>query len=358
MATRKGATKTDARGRRFRWNGRKWVQIKAQGNGRNTTSSRNRSARQNRSNATVTRDNTRTSTGSARVTGGERPQLPPASQTRSGSGTNNRPGRRTTGQGGNPVRTRAAVTRDQPRVRTNTATVTGGKETKALPPAKPKALPPAKPTTTGPSKAALDAATKRALASQRIGTPGLLGGGMLALDGISTASDLIQSIARGEGYGAIPRLLQQGGKADLNSTGSGRQYALPAQPQATPRRPMGNIPPSEGTGGVAETLLGYGAGARAGQPPAPLSVQQPSQPVNEGMTPTGGSMPAPAPSSAPSQANQFAGMSEAELMRVWAAKFPGLAAKLTDDDYGMEFLETPQQRRRRMMKGYPGNQNY
>ena len=118
---------------------------------------------------------------------------------------------------------------------------------------------------------------------------------------------------------------------------------------------MSSIPPSEGTGGAAEMALGYGAG----QPqPAPLSVQQPSAPVNEPGTPTGGSMPAPAPSSAPSQANQFAGMSEADLMRVWAQNFPGLAAKLTDDDYGIEYLETPEQRRRRMMKGYPGNRNY
>ena len=54
MATRKGATKTDSRGRRFRYDGRRWEQIKATGNGNNTTSARNRSARQRRSNATVT----------------------------------------------------------------------------------------------------------------------------------------------------------------------------------------------------------------------------------------------------------------------------------------------------------------
>lgn len=80
MATRTGATKTVG-GKRYRYNGTKWIQIKATGNV-TPTSSRNRSARSNRSNATVTNDSNRqrrggvrtttdtqrTSTGSAKVT--------------------------------------------------------------------------------------------------------------------------------------------------------------------------------------------------------------------------------------------------------------------------------------------------
>lgn len=104
MATRKGATKTVS-GKRYRYNGTKWVQIKATGNVKPTSSS-NRSARSNRSNATVTNssnrqrrggvktttDTQRTSTGSARVT--TKPKaLPPG--TRGGAlATTNSPRRR------------------------------------------------------------------------------------------------------------------------------------------------------------------------------------------------------------------------------------------------------------------------
>ena len=96
--TRVGATKPGPKGTRLRWNGTKWVQIKASGSGGNTTSSRNRAARQNRSNANVSSSNresrstaiTRTNNSSLAVRGGEvantgatgprgmRPRLPPA----------------------------------------------------------------------------------------------------------------------------------------------------------------------------------------------------------------------------------------------------------------------------------------
>lgn len=80
MATRKGATKTVS-GKRFRYNGTKWVQITGKGNA-TTTSSSNRasrsknasntpttdSGRANRGGSRVTSDTTRTSTGSAKVT--------------------------------------------------------------------------------------------------------------------------------------------------------------------------------------------------------------------------------------------------------------------------------------------------
>lgn len=71
MATRKGATKTVS-GKRYRYNGTKWVQIKATGNV-TPTSSRNRSARSKVSNARVT-GTTRNTSGSAssRVTGGQK----------------------------------------------------------------------------------------------------------------------------------------------------------------------------------------------------------------------------------------------------------------------------------------------
>tara|TARA_B100000073_G_scaffold300042_1_gene266272 strand:- start:245 stop:1561 length:1317 start_codon:yes stop_codon:yes gene_type:complete len=55
--TKIGATKPGRRGQRLRWNGKKWVPIKATGRGGNTTSSRNRSQRQSRSNANVTTSN-------------------------------------------------------------------------------------------------------------------------------------------------------------------------------------------------------------------------------------------------------------------------------------------------------------
>ena len=99
MATRKGATKTVG-GKRFRYNGTKWVQIKATGNVTPTSSS-NRSTRSNKSTARVT-DNTnrpsrggtrtttdtqRTSTGSARVT--TKPKaLPPGNRGGALSGSN------------------------------------------------------------------------------------------------------------------------------------------------------------------------------------------------------------------------------------------------------------------------------
>jgi len=96
--TKVGATKPGPKGTRLRWNGKKWVQIKASGSGGNTTSSRNRAARQNRSNANVSSSNresrstaiTRTNNSSLAVRGGEvantgatgprgmRPRLPPA----------------------------------------------------------------------------------------------------------------------------------------------------------------------------------------------------------------------------------------------------------------------------------------
>jgi|TARA_R100000084_G_C4638459_1_gene142411 hypothetical protein len=96
--TRVGATKPGPKGTRLRWNGKKWVQIKATGSGGNTTSSRNRAARQNRSNANVSSSNresrstaiTRTNNSSLAVRGGQvantgsigprgmRPRLSPA----------------------------------------------------------------------------------------------------------------------------------------------------------------------------------------------------------------------------------------------------------------------------------------
>ena len=99
MATRKGATKTVG-GKRFRYNGSKWVQIKATGNVTPTSSS-NRSARSNKSTAQVTdnanrpsrggirttTDTQRTSTGSARVT--TKPKaLPPGKKGGALSGSN------------------------------------------------------------------------------------------------------------------------------------------------------------------------------------------------------------------------------------------------------------------------------
>ncbi len=103
MATRKGAT-TTVGGKRYRYNGTKWVQVKATGNV-TPTSSRNRSARSRSSSANVTNDNNRprrggnrtttdtqrTSTGSARVT--TKPlALPPG--TKGGALASTKPGRR------------------------------------------------------------------------------------------------------------------------------------------------------------------------------------------------------------------------------------------------------------------------
>ena len=105
MATRKGATKTVS-GKRFRYNGTKWVQITGKGNA-TTTSASNRAARSknasntpttdsgraNRGGSRVTSDTTRTSTGSAKVT--TKPNaLPPGNRGGALATTNNRPRRR------------------------------------------------------------------------------------------------------------------------------------------------------------------------------------------------------------------------------------------------------------------------
>ena len=135
MATRKGATKTVG-GKRFRYNGTKWVQIKATGNVTPTSSS-NRSARSNKSTARVT-DNTnrpsrggtrtttdtqRTSTGSARVT--TKPKaLPPATKGGALATT------RSTGSGG---RRRGNTTTNPPSSGTRTGSPGSGSTPKALP---------------------------------------------------------------------------------------------------------------------------------------------------------------------------------------------------------------------------------
>lgn len=104
MATRKGATKTVS-GKRFRYNGTKWVQITGKGNVTPTSSSnrasRSKSAtntpttdsgRTNRGGSSVTSDTTRTSTGSAKVT--TKPKaLPPGTKGGALATTNNRPRR-------------------------------------------------------------------------------------------------------------------------------------------------------------------------------------------------------------------------------------------------------------------------
>lgn len=128
MATRKGATKTVG-GKRFRYNGTKWVQIKATGNVTPTSSS-NRSARSNKSTAQVTDNNNRprrggtrtttdtqrTSTGSARVT--TKPlTLPPG--TKGGALSAPAP----TGSGG---RRRGNTVTNPPSSGTRTATGRGG----------------------------------------------------------------------------------------------------------------------------------------------------------------------------------------------------------------------------------------
>ena len=101
MATRKGATKTVG-GKRYRYNGSKWVQIKATGNV-TPTSSRTRNRRSSSSTVTndsnrprrggtrTTTDTQRTSTGSAKVT--TKPKaLPPGNK--GGALATTKPGRR------------------------------------------------------------------------------------------------------------------------------------------------------------------------------------------------------------------------------------------------------------------------
>ena len=80
MATRKGATKT-VDGKRLRWNGTKWVQIKAQGNVTPTSSS-TRASRSKNSTNTPTSDSTRTNRGGSSVTTNTRRTAKPTTPTR------------------------------------------------------------------------------------------------------------------------------------------------------------------------------------------------------------------------------------------------------------------------------------
>ena len=80
MATRKGATKTVS-GKRFRYNGTKWVQIKSQGNVTPTSSS-NRASRSRNSTNTPTTDSGRTNRGGSSVTTNTRRSVTPKSPTK------------------------------------------------------------------------------------------------------------------------------------------------------------------------------------------------------------------------------------------------------------------------------------
>ena len=411
MATRKGATKTDSRGRRFRYDGRRWVQIKATGNGNNTTSARNRSARQRRSNATVTdSDNRRssqssrsnrvtnaeprTSTGNARVTGlnaqqrrrlprgqrggdlarqgGERVStgrraLPPASSTSLGSGTNQRiNGTRTQGQGGNPRSTGARVTSsdNQSSRRSGSSTQqrggqggsrrTGGQRRLTGQGQRPQ-LPAGRNSTnssqssSSPSRGN-DSGNRFRAGNERNrtgtggrstvgrggrGTPGLgaptslggkvIGGAGLILQAADIAQDLVNSIGRGEGYGAIPGLLQQVTQGP-NTRAQNGGFAGP-----------GGNPDGSGQGQAQQQRFPSGMADMSGDailPTAPLSVQEPSAPINGGNTPAPIPMAAPAASGGVRDTSVYDSMTADQKMAAWAELFPLLAAKVKPGQAG------------------------
>ena len=451
MATRKGATKTDSQGRRFRYDGRRWVQIKATGNGNNTTSARNRSARQRRSKATVTdSDNRRssqssrsnrvtnseprTSTGNARVTGlnaqqrrrlprgqrggdlarqgGERVStgrraLPPASSTSLGRGTNQRiSGTRTQGQGGNPRSTGARVTSSDNQSSRGSGSSTqqrggqGGSRRLTGQGQRPQLSAGQSTRSSSAPSRGNDSGNQFRAGNERnrtgtggrstVGrggarTPGLgaptslggkvLGGAGLILQAADIAKDLFNSIGRGEGYGAIPGLLQQVTQGP-NTRAQNGGFAGP-----------GGNPDGSGQGQAQQQRFPSGMADMSGDPILPTASQAPQRlPVES----YGGNVPAPIPMAAAAASggvsqgpdtSVFDGMSAEQKMAAWAELFPLLASKVTPGQSGYDVInpsgppveqpnpamtgegvprmqETSEQRRRRMMRGYPGNMNY
>ena len=426
MATRKGATKTDSRGRRFRYDGRRWVRIKATGNGNNTTSARNRSARQGRSNATVTNSDNRrssqssrsnrvtnagqrTNTGNGRVTGlnaqqrrrlpvgqrggdlarqgGERVStgrraLPPASSTSLGRGTNQRiSGTRTQGQGGNPRSTGARVTSSdnqssrgsgsstQQRGGQGGSRRTGGQRRLTGQGQRPQL--PAGQTRSGGSNQfrANGRGTYGRGGNPALGAPAtaagkLLGGVGLAADFINTSRDLAASLQRGEGYAAIPGLLQramqprpdaptlppvppqEAAAAAARSSNerdpeSGLPLNRPDKPQV--EREIIGVDSESGlpiygpkvTNSVPEGYTGMAdMSGDAILPTAPLSAQQPSAPINGGNTPAPIPMAAPAASGGVRDTSVYDSMTADQKMAAWAELFPLLAAKVKPGQAG------------------------
>ena len=481
MATRKGATKTDSQGRRFRYDGRRWVQIKATGNGNNTTSARNRSARQGRSNATVTNSDNRrssqssrsnrvsnsgqrTNTGNARVTGlnaqqrrrlprgqrggdlarqgGERVStgrraLPPASSTSLGRGTNQRiSGTRTQGQGGNPRSTGARVTSSDNQSSRGSGSSTqqrGGQGGS-------RRLTGQGQTTQGgrtPGDGNVSARRAQAAGRQEAARQGSRNSGVrTGQPGSSTRSSAggssagrtrggnplnnlwVEARRRGINPGAIgdrvaPNLTvgKLGGTATALSLLQQALMALPgplgrsqrqsAQEMADRRQEAGDIGMQKGRellenigfidrpteySGMAD-MSGDPILPTPGDPILPMASQAPQRlPVES----YGGNVPAPIPMAAAAASggvsqgpdtSVFDGMSAEQKMAAWAELFPLLASKVTPGQSGYDVInpsgppveqpnpamtgegaprmqETPEQRRRRMMRGYPGNMNY
>ena len=483
MATRKGATKTDSQGRRFRYDGRRWVQIKATGNGNNTTSARNRSARQRRSNATVTdSDNRRssqssrsnrvtnseprTSTGNARVTGlnaqqrrrlprgqrggdlarqgGERVStgrraLPPASSTSLGRGTNQRiSGTRTQGQGGNPRSTGARVTSSDNQSSRGSGSSTqqrggqGGSRRLTGQGQRPQ-LPAGQSTrsSSAPSRGN-DSGNQFRAGNERnrtgtggrsttgvgrgrgpisggsggIGPGGLTGTAANILAGIA-AEWLAENIAKPAGYyggasirramgGGEPRLDMDGNpiiRPGVNAPGSSPIMGPDGNPAFSNFAGPGGDPSGSGRqqaqqGNYNQVGLRSPDGSPLSPvpqlPAAPTAPVEPSAPVNGGNVPAPIPMAAVAASGGVSQGpdtSVFDGMSAEQKMAAWAELFPLLASKVTPGQSGYDVInpsgppveqpnpamtgegaprmqETPEQRRRRMMRGYPGNMNY
>ena len=437
MATRKGATKTDSRGRRFRYDGRRWVRIKATGNGNNTSSARNRSARQGRSNATVTNSDNRrssqssrsnrvsnsgqrTNTGSARVTGlnaqqrrrlprgqrggdlarqgGERVStgrrvLPPASSTSLGSGTNQRiNGTRTQGQGGNPRSTGARVTSSDNQSSRSSGSSTqqrggqGGSRRLTGQGQRPQL--PAGRNSSNTSRSSSntsrgnDSGNQFRAGNERnrtgtggrstggvgrgrvpisggsggIGPGGLKGGVANLLAGIATTW-LAENVVKPIGYygsapirramgGGPPRLDIDGNpiiRPGVNAPGSSPIMGPDGEPAFSNYAGPGGDPSGSGRqqaqqGNYNQVGLRSPDGSPLSPVPqlstAPLSVQQPSAPINGGNVPAPIPMAAPAASGGVRDTSVYDGMTADQKMAAWAELFPLLAAKVKPGQAG------------------------
>ena len=351
MATRKGATKTDSRGRRFRYDGERWNQITPRGRA-STTSSATRGARRRRSNATVTSSESRrspessqssrvtnaeprVSTGSARVTGSrQQRQLPPGQpggplasavnlsrQGTSRAGYSSSPGP----DANNPYRAQNERNRSGSRISRSRMPITGG--------------------------------------SGSIGSGGTRGGLVDALAmlgaawfnenvtkpfGYNTASAVRQAM----GYGP-PRLDMDGNPIimpGINAPGSSSIMGPGGQPAFSNFAGPGGDPSGSGRGQAQQANNSVGLVSPSGQPFTPVSYSQPDpvpqqltpppqqQPVQQAPQPV--SQPAPAPAApAPAQPpNVYAGMSKDQLMQEWARNFPELAAKVSEGQSGFDAI--------------------
>lgn len=142
----------------------------------------------------------------------------------------------------------------------------------------------AKKVGSGSSRAAIKSGVKGALKAGAKGVGRRLGAAALAIEGVRTAKDLTDSLKRGEGYAALPGLNNKGNK--------GNKGRATKKGTSTKKRGLSSIPPSEGTGGKAETTLKYGAGkpkkstskASAPKPKSKAPVAA-SRPVSGGSKP-------------------------------------------------------------------------